>query len=238
MRLLIIMTLIFLQLLILNQSAVAQDEDYSEEEYTESYAAWMFEASYTLFDPINTFGRAVEGAKSGFNISVLKQAKPGSDMFFGLSGYYTQLGNDVQENVTSQGEAVDDIASSNVLGFDFTLRYYPDLVFGIVEPFVEAHLGTRFYYTITKSYFPVFDETIDYRANETNSSLAYGFGLGTHVVIDESWALNFKCSYQLANIARYYVKNGENNVDPLENFDLEFSSTDWIRYDIGVSFIF
>ena len=238
MKLLYAMSFVFLQLLFSINELSAQDGYHEEDENDQNYSAWMFEGAFSIFDPINTFGLHVDGSKSGFNFSVLKQAKPESDVFIGLSGYYTQIGSDLQQNITSSNEPVDDIATSNILGFDIIFRYYPDLVFSVFEPFAEATLGTRFFYTITKSYFPDFDETIDYRTNEFNTSLTYGFGLGTHIILSSDWALNLKMNYQLANIGKYYVENGENNVDPLTNFDLKNSSTDWIRYDIGVSFIF
>jgi hypothetical protein len=232
------MSLVILQLLFLSDELYAQNDNYDEEYDEQTYSAWMFEGAFSIFDPINTFGQNVEGSKAGFNLSLFKQAKPGSDVFIGLTGYYTQIGSDLQENFTSTNEPVDDLVSSNVLGFDIVFRYYPDLVFSILEPFAEATFGTRFYYSISKSYYPDFDETLDYMTNELNSSLAYGFGFGTHVILSDSWAINLKMNYQLANIAKYYVENGENNVDPLTNFDLKNSSTDWIRYDIGASFIF
>lgn len=238
MRLLYAMSLVIIQLFFLSIDLNAQDDYYEGEDDDLPYSAWMFEGAFSIFDPINTFGQNVEGSRSGFNVNVLKQTKPESDVFVGLGAYYTQIGSDLQENVTSSNEPVDDLASSNILGFDLILRYYPDLVFSIFEPFAEVTLGTRFFYTITKSYFPNFDETLDYRTNEMNSSLSYGFGFGTHVIVSDNWAINLKMNYQLANIGKYYVENGENNVDPLTNFDLKNTSTDWIRYDIGVSFIF
>ena len=179
-------------------------------------------------------------AKIGFSIAAYSPFNGDEQVYIGIISHYTLLSRDVQENVTLNGEDVNDIANSSMLGLDLGFRYYPSIYFLNIEPYVEVNLGARSFYTVTKSFFPDLNETTDRQTNEFNVVLAYGFACGTHIFVNDETAINLKVNFQLSNIARYYVDSPENpnNTNPLDNFDLETSQTDFIRYDLGVSYFF
>ena len=211
----------------------------SSSESVDEFNIWIADANIAIVDPINNFGEEVVGGKVGFSISVLRQVKPESSMFIGLGSYYARIARDLQENVTTEGDAVDDIANSNMLGFDILFRYYPNVYIWQFEPYIEGTIGYRTFYTVTKSFFPDFNETSNYQTNEFNGALSYGFGLGTHIYVDTKWSINLKFNFQVANIANYYIEREvKNSLDPLENMSLENSQTDLLRFDIGISYLY
>jgi len=229
----------FLLIFFVSNSIIAQEQEV-EEEYTESYASSIIEGSISILDPIFNFGDEIDGIRLSLNAGYYHPLGEDNQMYLGFSGYYAQLDRDVQQNVTSAGENVNDIANSNMVGLDFGMRYYPNFSVLNIEPYIEANLGARSFYTVTKAFFPDLDETIDRETQEFNIAMGYGFSLGLHIYVSDETAINLKTNFQFSNIARYYseLEDNPNNEFPIDNFELQTSQTDFIRYDLGVSYFF
>jgi len=224
----------------LSATMIFAQETESEDEDTEAYSSSIIEASISILDPIFNFGDEIDGIRMSFNGGYYHPVGEGDQMYIGLSTSYSMIDRDVQLNVTAAGENVNDIANSNMLAIDLAMRYYANFSFLNIEPYIEANLGTRSFYTVTKAFFPDLDETVDRQSREFNIALGYGFSGGIHIYVGDQTALNLKTNFQFSNIAKYYseLEDNPNNPMPIDNFELQTSQTDFIRYDLGVSYFF
>lgn len=230
--------LLFLFITINTYTAIGQQEEYIEEEIT--YISPFVEFGVSIIDPLFNFGRAKSDNIVGFGLSAYQPIGEDDQIYLGIILNYARIDRDVQNNQTFGGEDVNDIANSNMLGLSVGFRYFPEISFLGFDPFVEAQLGARSFYTVTKSFFPESSETTNQDTQDFNVAIGYGFVLGTEYYVSDNTAITLKLNFQLSNIANYYVELEENpqNMFPIDNFSFETSQVDFIAYELGISYLF
>ncbi len=239
MKLLLSIIFLSLPLLIFSQ----EDIDTYEDEEVLNRKLWLLEFNLELDKPINAFGRNLNNdAKFGLSFSVLRERKINGPIFLGGSFYTLFLGSRATEYVDNTTlEDISDRAASVGLGFDFTLRYYPDFYYGPFEPFFEAVIGPRFFYSYTSTTSLNTGENIGFDINSWDSSLAYGVGAGVHTTIYEAYGMNLKVLFHPGFIANYLVRQDDNTIvsdNPLDFFRSASSSTDMFRFQWGFVAVF
>ncbi|KXK39538.1 MAG: hypothetical protein J5I52_04520 [Saprospiraceae bacterium] len=205
------------------------------------YKVSFFEAGLSLFQPVGPFGNN-NSNRMGIEMGYLRQIKQDKPSFWGISIYYTNLGSEsgVTTHVVDYYYVTfDESTTSNVLGFDGRFRFYPDIYLGPIECYVEGHLGYKWLYTLT-SLTVQGEDSSDTNFDSGSLSLTYGASVGLQIPIASEWYLNAKASYLPGLSVDYYSKNPKNTIQDkiLDAFDKHHSTTDIVRYDLGVTYRF
>ena len=213
---------------------MSQDIDSVEES---SIKAKIFELTFDPVVPVYTFGRDLDQTLYGLTAAYYWERKNQDYSFWGVQANWAHIDSD--RNTYYRGaEEVEDITSSNFFGIQAMLRYYPDFFFWRIEPFAEVSFGTNFFTTTTTRYYFDEDDSSDFDFNEFDFGLSYGLGIGFTTQIVQQFFLVTKCSFYGGNAVTYQFKDGIDEVVPLDNFQTETSQTNYLRFQIGVSFTF
>ena len=220
--------------ILLSVSGLAQEADTTE--YAPGKAK-TFEFTFDPVKPVYTFGKDLDQTLFGLTAAYYWERKNEDYSFWGVQMNWAHIDSD--KNTYFNGlEDVEDITSSNFFGLQAMLRYYPNFFFWKIEPFAEVAFGTNFFMTTTTRYYFDEDESSDFDFNEFDFGLAYGLGVGFTTHIAGQFFIVTKCSFFGGNSVTYQYKTGTDEIVPLDNFRDETSQTNYIRYQIGVSFTF
>lgn len=204
----------------------------------------FLEGNITINQPIGFFSRNITSPKIGFEAGYLRQIQPKSPLFWGVSGYYLSLGSSGTFTIAEQLDFnlvnFDYRSTSNLLGFNGKMRFYPNLPLGKTEFYAEALLGYKWLYTTTNKTLSSDSESSDTHIEKGNLSLTYGVGAGINYPISPSLYFNIRGNYLPGLSKTYYVLNQDKQIKTttLDMFDLKKSTTDLVRWDIGVTWRF
>ena len=81
-------------------------------------------------------------------------------------------------------------------------------------------------------------ESSDFMFEESNFSLTYGISAGLNYRVKENVYINFKANYLPGLSTAYYAKDKNNQIEfsSIDQFNLKNSTTDILRWDLGVTF--
>ncbi|MBK9735702.1 MAG: hypothetical protein IPO92_12340 [Saprospiraceae bacterium] len=201
----------------------------------------FFEINLCAIKPIGAFKKNIPSTKPGIEIAYLRQIKAEKPLFWGLSFYYTQLGNSSATLEEFLDFALVDFnysTTSNLMGLNGKFRFYPDISLGRLEPYLEAQLGYKWLYTGTTKTLASDTESSDFMFEESNFSLTYGISAGLNYRVKENVYINFKANYLPGLSTAYYAKDKNNQIEfsSIDQFNLKNSTTDILRWDLGVTF--
>ena len=203
----------------------------------------FFEGAISYVVPTGSFSQNIKSNKVGFELAFLRQITSDKPFFWGISTYYTNLGSCNAITKEAIDFAIYDINSttnSNLLGVDGKLRYYPDIYLGRIEVYVEALMGFKWLFTYTHKEFVGDSDSSSGQFEEGQLALSYGVNLGIQYPIGQSIYINLKGGFYPGLSVPYYAYNSQNKIIDytLDKFDLKRSTTDLIRYDLGVTYRF
>lgn len=139
---------------------------------------------------------------------------------------------------------VDGRMSSNTAGINLVGRYYAPFQLGPMQAFMELHIGGKWLYTYL-SEVGIDISGDDYSSTDFKESAVvptYGGAAGLQVALVDQLYLLIKGSYQVATSGSYRLRiPDEINVFPLfpeDGFQAVRSSTNNIRFDLGLTFSF
>ncbi len=234
-----------------NENYVDEEEyvegEYIEEEY-EVVKVNFLEFSFSLASPLGKFADKVDKSLFyGFNLAYLMQVKEEKPAFIGFEFYNMFMGSlrrTYEQSVDNEFLEVSGVMRSNALVLNLVGRYYPSVKLGSVEPFVEMHFGPKYLYS-QLSESGVFSDDEEYSNLDLIKGdfvLAYGGALGFQIYLDQNLYLAVKGSYQISNSAEYYKKiDDEAGVFPLlpiDGFEIENSTTNNIKFDVGFTYLY
>ena len=203
----------------------------------------LFEGSLSYMIPSGAFGDHITSNKIGFELAFLRQIDYEKPFFWGVSAGYFNIGHYnavTQEIVDFTVYEFNSTTNSNLWGFDGKIRYYPNLNLGPLELYLEALIGFKWLYTFTRKTL-VYDEDNSSNAfNEGQIALSYGFNAGIQAKLAQDIYLSFKGGFYPGLSVPYYAlkKNNITIYTTLDAFELKRSTTDIMRFDLGVTYRF
>ena len=207
------------------------------------YKVNFIEGNVTFMKPLGFFSKNIPEAKLGFEFGYLRQLKVDQPLFWGLSCYYNDLGSNgavVQEVIEFNVFDVNYTTTSNLLGFNGKLRFYPAIYFRKFEFYIEAQLGYKWLFTNTTRTIADDSDSSDLNTEKGALSLTYGAAAGFNLPVKNDWFINFRINYLPGLSVPYYILNNQNiiNYSTLDGFDLKRSVTDIFRMDFGITYKF
>lgn len=198
------------------------------------------EGNLALMKSTGFLSRNIPDTKVGFEMGYLRQLKEEKPLFWGISLYYHPLGSasaTIQEVLDFDVVNFDYQTTSNLLGFNGKMRFYPNLNLGKLEVYAEAQLGYKWFFTSTSKTLTDDQESSDSSFEKGSLSLTYGASGGINFPVSDQLYLNLRANYLPGLSTSYYVRNDSNTLSfsTIELFDLKKSTTDIIRWDIGVT---
>ena len=148
--------------------------------------------------------------------------------------YYTLYDPD---GVTSVREK----ANTRRLEFGITAGFYPEINW-LLQPYVQGRVGMAVYQSSSILTDDESDENIDRISEMTSSVLAYGMDFGIHIV-PTIWYLrgDVRVGF-VANPSVTFLSLDEDNAGstghPIEYFDEHTSSASWLKFSVGLSYLF
>lgn len=231
-----------------NVFVFAQEEDeYYQVEvesdmYEEPGRVFLAEFMLDLSDPVGTFGENVESPGFGISMAAFMQAKPTTSHFYGLDFRYQQfqsVSNIHDVLIDGVYYSFDSRASTNLANFSLKYRYYPSFSLWIFEPYIEGGIGYNWWFTSYSTRDIEFENEFNTNIEKGELSFTYGMTVGMQFAVSSMCYINTKVEYAPGNTSEYHARNDVNNYgDPLEAYTLRKTTTDLVRYAIGVTLAF
>jgi len=226
---------IFMDLVLLSSLVCAQeqyeDEDIDAQEVNNGILHY-FDFTLNPSFPFNTFNEKYIGSPFGFSVAYLKQRKLGRMDFLGAQFSYAHLGS-----MTTAFNQFDIRTGTNWINLQFMYRHFPDFYFWKIEPFVEASFGPQWMYTLTTSTLYE-DGTTDFNMEESDFALTYAIGLGFTFYIANGFTIISKVNLTSSTALTYSIPGENLGGFPIENFETETSSLNYIQLQLGISYVF
>lgn len=194
--------------------------------------------------PKAAFGKKLTGSQFQFNVSFIDQVKPAKPLFAGIELGYAHLeGLNAELPFVVDGESEDwDVTTnSQLLSLDLLARYYLPLRVSTLEFFSEFNVGGNLFFTTTAFSPPDVDEMGDTDWENTDFAMRYGVGMGCNYPVSDKIYIQARIGYTAGLSAEYFTLKKETVqiVDStIESFELQKSTTDVLKWDIGVTFAF
>ncbi|MBK8626981.1 MAG: hypothetical protein IPN86_15850 [Saprospiraceae bacterium] len=200
------------------------------------------EINLTYLNPNGYFGNNVND-NLGFEFGYLRQLKEDKPLFWGISLYYNRLdkvSETLLELVDFQLLDIDYSTTSNLLGLNGKMRFYPNIYLGKLEWYLEAQLGYKWLFTNTTKTLSSDSDSSDTSTEEGSLSLTYGISTGLNYPINEATFINARLNYLPGLSVPYYIVNPNNEIfeSTIDKFDLKNSTTDILRWDFGITYRF
>ena len=245
MRVLILCVILFFHLPVFTQEDTYEEEGEAYEE--EASRVHFFEANFSLYSPLDAFSERIsKDFLYGFSASYLLQLQKEKPSFLGFEAFHMNFGVFTKNYDAAVGNETLELSgkvASNALGLNLLYRHYPPLKWKRLEPYFEGQFGMKFLYSYLSETGAFFDEepyeNFDFLT--TNWVLTYGGAFGTQIHISDFYYLNIKTSYHFA-VSGEYERRLTENLDlidfPQEAFETVQSSTNMIKIDLGMTFLF
>ena len=201
----------------------------------------FFEINLCAIQPEGAFKKNNPSINPGVEIAYLRQLKDDNPLFWGLSFYYTQLGNSratLEEFLDFALVNFDYSTTSHLMGLNGKFRFYPNIYLGRLEPYIEAQLGYKWLYTGTTKILATDNESSDFMIENSSFSLSYGIAAGLNFRIKDNIYINFRANYMPGLSTSYYAKDKHNQIEfsSIDQFNIKNSTTDILKWDLGVTF--
>ncbi|MCZ2102439.1 MAG: hypothetical protein LC107_12990 [Chitinophagales bacterium] len=203
----------------------------------------FLEGSLSYLVPSGPFSKNITTNHLGFELGYLRQIDEDQPFFWGISAYYFNIGSfhAITTEVIDFGiYDFDSATNSNLIGLDGKFRYYPNINLGPIELYLEAMLGFKWLFTFTRKELVDQADTSSGEFDEGQIALSYGMNAGLQVKLSRDIYLNGKGGYYPGLSVPYYALSdqGKSIYTTLDAFDRKRSTTDIIRFDLGITYIF
>ncbi|MBK9106544.1 MAG: hypothetical protein IPL92_18795 [Saprospiraceae bacterium] len=132
-------------------------------------------------------------------------------------------------------------ANTRRLEFGLTAGFYPEINW-LLQPYVQGRVGMAVYQSSSILTDDDSDENIERISEMTSSVLAYGMDFGIHIV-PNIWYLrgDVRVGF-VANPSGTFLSLNEENAGstghPIEYFEQHTSSANWLKFSVGLSYLF
>lgn len=188
---------------------------------------WFGEINLNIVNAVDRFDEILENRKlSTAEILILRQFNKQELWFAGISftakNYDTLISGD-----QSLKAGYSDVSA--------VIRHYLGVGFWKVDPYIQAYLGVRTFRTNT--FIEIDDLITEQENNQRDSSLLYGGGIGSTLIITSRINLNIGAQYLFGGASTFLVDSGSKALPLIDNMQEYFSITNTIKYQIGVTFV-
>ncbi|MBK8700383.1 MAG: hypothetical protein IPN29_12980 [Saprospiraceae bacterium] len=194
--------------------------------------------------PQSAFAGKVPEHKFQFGVSYYRQMIKEKPLFLGVDFTYVTLSHYGTEIPFEQdGETVfwDVSTTSSMITLDITSRYYLPLKVLTVDLFAEFNAGFNWMHTSTSFTPPDDEEAAETNNNKNDLVGKYGITGGLHIPLASSSYLQFRLGYH-PGLSAYYFTLKDSITPPVEStiegFELQKTTTDQLKWDIGYTFAF
>jgi len=250
-RILLLPVFLFFAFTVVSSQEEFQNADSLDIEYFDEYDVFrvhFIDVSLSVYSPYGAFSDKVDAdVLFGFSSSYLYQVKLEKAAFIGAEFYYGHLGAFSRNYEGAIGNEVIPIngkMTSKFLGLNLLIRYYPAIKIGPIEPFFEGQFGGK-WMNSTLSEGGTFSDEEPYSSYEVVQGTfkpVYGGALGLQSNLNENLYLSLKGSYSVSSSGEYYTKadlsDGMVPEFPIDGFDLVKSTTDFIKIDFGITYLY
>ncbi len=212
----------------------------SEENTTDQFP--MFIGIYpSISIPVGAFSDNMNriGLGGGFEFLVnIKQTQ----FYAGFASNIANYGNETLEFIDTDGFTLDWKTNSSLWDNHLLVQYEP-LMKQEFQLYVQGKIGINHFFTVTKL---VDEETggenevLERFVDGKSTTFSYGGSIGALIPLDKEWhfMLDLRASYLRGTNASYYSKLNNFTIvgDTLDAFDLQESTTNMLRFEVGVLF--
>ncbi len=219
-------------------------EDSLKVNGSQNAKVYMVSAAIGGLQPSGAFKKKIQDMQTQFNLSGFGQVKAESPLFAGFELGYSNL----QRYGTTLPFIVDGITEdwsvetkSQILYMEISTRYYFPFKIYTLDFFSEFGIGTNILFTTTAFTPPNSEEASETDTDKSSVTLRYGAGLGFHLPIYEMIYIQGRVNYAGGLSTQYYGL--KDRIEPIvdstiEAFELQKSTTDILKWDIGLTFAF
>lgn len=203
----------------------------------------FIEGNLCFVQPQGHFQKNLQDNYLGLELGYLRQLKLNKPLFWGISIYWSSLGHNTatfSEVVDFEVFDFDYSTTSNLLGFNGKIRYYPAIYLWEIETFIEAQIGYKWLFTNTTKAVANDSSSSDTELDKGALSLTYGGAIGINYPVSDNLYLSIRANYLPGLSTPYYAYNHQNELvsSTLDGFDLKRSTTNIARLDIGLTYRF
>lgn len=215
-----------------------------EEDYNEAANINFLNFGIGSLTPKNAFGQKLDKSLFNLNISYFRQIKKYKPFFAGFEFAYSQIGSyDTDVPITNDDGTIEywnEVATSNLMHFNLIGRYFLPISVWRIEPFVEFNYGMQWFGTYSILNDPDSEES-DTESLKNDIVGKYGFATGLNFRIKDNYYGLFRIGYD-SGLSAYYYTRKENFALPInyviDAFELQKTTTDALKWDIGFTFAF
>lgn len=189
--------------------------------------------------PIGAFNKNMNRAGFGGGIEFLVNIKQ-TQFYAGFASNIANYGNETLEFVDSDGFTLDWKTNSSLWDNHLLIQYEP-LMKKEFQLYVQGKIGMNHFFTVTKLVDEETEggnEVLERFVDGKSTAFSYGGAIGALIPLDEDWnfMLDIRASYLRGTNASYYSKLNNFTIlgDTLDAFDLQESTTDMLRLEVGV----
>lgn len=179
----------------------------------------------------------------GFYIDYSRQFRSESPLFIGGSIAYLYMDGfsaEVEREFDGFVEIWDGSTTSSLINFNAGAKYFLDLQFWRIEPYLEGSIGANWFFTNTSFSFPDSDES-DNNFEGGEIVLSYGGGVGLMFYLTDNYYLNLSGGYYPGLSAKYFLEKAEKPAvlsTTIQGFEHKKSTTDMLRLKLGFTIAF
>lgn len=194
--------------------------------------------------PAGAFGNKIGNTGFQFNLAGFMQYKSEKPLFLGGELVYSQLQRFSESIIIQSGSISEEWNVSTVSQMMYmggVVRYYLPVKSGTVDFFSEFSLGSTYFFTNTTFTPPGSEEAAESNLEASSFSVRYGACFGLNLLLTKNLYLQTRLAYHAGLAASYYAKKEIIPIireSTLEAFQRQKTTTDAIKWDIGLTFAF
>ncbi|MEZ4911267.1 MAG: hypothetical protein R2774_10440 [Saprospiraceae bacterium] len=202
----------------------------------------FLEFRLSLLQPLGSIQKAFLSTDFNIGGEYHRQITTDKPIFLGIFLDYSKLSTTeltVQEFIDFNLFDVSYATSTNLINFGGTMRFYPDISFLKLFPFLEGNVGGRWFYTLTNRTLTD-SSTSTSTMEKGNVAPCFSMGIGVHTPISDEFFITGKAAYSYA-LSTTYLYVGENLplIDSsLDGYKTRRSNSEFVLYSIGISYRF
>ena len=189
--------------------------------------------------PIGAFDDNMNRAGFGGGIEFLVNIKQ-TQFYAGFASNIANYGNETFEFIDSDGFTLDWKTNSSLWDNHLLVQYEPRMK-PEFQLYVQGKIGLNHFFTVTRLVDEETDgenEVLERFVDGQSTTFSYGASIGTLIPLDKDWhfMLDIRASYLKGANASYYSKLNNFTIlgDTLDAFDLQESTTNMLRLEVGV----
>lgn len=205
---------------------------------------FLAEIGFGALHPTGAFRQNIKDPRFSMETGIMIQVKPEKPLFAGFQLNYSPINTfsgEVNRETNFGFEQWDATTRSNFLSTQLFGRYFVNInPFGL-QPYFDFGFGLNWLFTATEYTF-INSEENSRDLEELGIVPNYGFGFGLNYYVGSDLYVKSSIHYSTGLSAPYFIRTRDHLEDfpltTLEAFDRKQSTTDVLRWDVGITYAF